>query len=300
MAWVWHLGGLSVTELAKRVWHEIQRDDVLGRAAQLSFYLLLALFPLLIFLSAVLGRVFAGNADLYHDLLDYLQTVMPGSAYRLVRTTIDEITLGSSGGKLSLGFAATLWAAASGMEAVTNGLNIAYDVKERRKWWRRRIVAINLTIVLSLVAAVALSLALFGGRLGSFLASSYGLGGAFDNFWFILRMFFVPLFMLFIFALIYRYAPNVRWQGWQALLPGAVTGVAVWLIATWLFRTYLLYFDSYSKTYGSLGAVIVLMLWLYVSGMAILVGGEVNSEIRKAAAAAGAPEARQPIEAPPS
>jgi membrane protein len=300
MRWVWHLGGLSVPELGRRVWREIDKDDIAGRAAQLSFYFLLALFPLMIFVSAVMGLIFAGNLDLYGNLLRHLSTVMPEPAFHLVRGTIDEITKGASGGKLSLGLLVTLWTASSGMEAVINGLNIAYDVSERRPWWRRRIVAIILTVLLAIVSTCALALWLFGGRLGSWIASGLGYGDIFDTVWFVLRFLFVPLFLLLVFAIIYRYAPNTRAQNWQSLLPGALAGMLVWLAATALFRLYLLWFDSYSKTYGSLGAVIVLMMWLYVSGAAILLGGEVNSEIRKAAAEAGVREAQQSLEAPPS
>ena len=298
MRWVWHLGGLSAGQLVKNVWAEIDKDDVLGRAAQLSFYFLLALFPLLIFVSAVLGQVFAGNADLYRDLLSYLQTLMPPSAYDLVRATIDEITTTSGGGKLSLSLVATLWTASSGMEAVINGLNVAYAVSERRPWWRRRFVAINLTILLAVMSGVALLFGVFGGRVGSLLADQYGYGDAFRRLWLTAQVAFPPLFMLVIFALIYRFAPNVRAHGWQALVPGAFVAVAVWIAATALFRLYLAHFDSYSKTYGSLGAVIVLILWLYLSGVAILVGGEVNSEIRQAAARAGVAEAEKNVEAP--
>lgn len=298
MRWVWHLGGLSARELAVKVWGEIERDEVLGRAAQLSFYFLLALFPLLIFVSAVIGRVFSGNPELYYDLLSYLQNVMPPSAYVLMRTTVDEITIASGGSKLSLSLLATLWTASSGMEAIINGLNIAYSVTERRPWWRRRLVAIALTCGLAIASGAALLLVVFGGNIGRFLAGQYGLGDAFGRVWLAAQVAFPPLFMLLVFTTVYRIAPNVRAQGWQALVLGAFTAVVLWLAATVLFRVYLSYFDSYSKTYGSLGAVIVLLLWLYLSGIAILVGGEVNSEIRKAAARAGVAEARQPLEAP--
>jgi membrane protein len=298
MRWVWHLGGLSAPQLAKNVRSEIDKDDVLGRAAQLSFYFLLALFPLLIFVSAVLGQVFAGNADLYRDLLSYLQNVMPISAYTLVRTTLDEIMSGSGGGRLSLSLLATLWTASSGMEAVINGLNVAYEVTERRPWWKRRIVAINLTILLAFISAVALLLGVFGGRIGAFVADRYGYGQLFGTFWVTVQFAFPPVFMLLVFTLIYRFAPNVRAHGWQALVPGAFVAVMLWMGATAMFRVYLVHFDSYSKTYGSLGAVIVLMLWLYLSGVAILIGGEVNCEIRKAAARAGVQEAKVDVEAP--
>jgi membrane protein len=297
LSWVWHLGGLSAGELARRAWTQIDEDDVLGRAAQLSYYFVLALFPLLIFLSSVMGELFAGNANLYFELLRHLNAVMPDSAYELVRKTVDEITIGASGGKLSIGLIGTLWTASLGMEAVINGLNVAYAVTERRKWWKRRIVAIVMTVVLSVISTAALLVALFGGRLVATMADRYGFSDALGRVLFIAQLLFPVLFMLLVFALIYRYAPNVRAQDWQALMPGALVGVGLWLMATGVFRLYLAYFGSYSKTYGSLGAVIVLMLWLYVSGAAILIGGEVNSEIRKAAAAAGAPEAAD-IEAP--
>jgi membrane protein len=296
MRWAWYLGGLRLPDLARRVWHELNDDDMLGRAAQLSFYFLLALFPLLIFLSAVMGQIFAGNADLYHDLLGYLESVMPPSAFQLVRGTIDEITHAASGGKLSLGLLATLWTASSGMESIINGLNVAYDVSERRPWWRRRLLALGLTLLLAAISILALASSLFGGRLGSWIATAFGYGATFDALWILLRFLFVPLFLLLVLTLIYRYAPNTRAHGWQALVPGALVALAVWLGATALFRMYLVWFDSYNKTYGSLGAVIVLMMWLYVSGVAILLGGEVNSEIRKAAAQAGAPAAQQPLQ----
>jgi membrane protein len=299
MRWVWHLGGLSVYQLARGLWDEIDNDDVLGRAAQLSYYFLLALFPMLIFVSAAFGQVFASNGELYFEILSYLQTVMPSSAYQLVRGTVDEITTKSSGSKLSLSLLATLWTASSGMEAVINGLNVAYNVRERRTWWHRRLVAIGLTVLLTAMSGVAVLLALFGGRIGSFVANRYGYGEAFGHLWFSVQLVFPAAFMLVVFVIIYRFAPNVRAHGWQALVPGAFGGLALWLGATMLFRVYLSYFDTYSKTYGSLGAVIVLMLWLYLSGIAILVGGEINSLIRLAAARAGAPAAREDIEAKP-
>jgi membrane protein len=300
MRWVWSLGGLTPLQLVRRVWNEIDSDNLFDRAAQLSYYFILALFPLLIFLSALFGVIFAGRAELYHDLLSYLQRSMPTSAYQLVRATVDEITIGASGNKLSLGLAAALWTASSGMDALINGLNVAYEVKERRTWWRRRIVAIVLTVMVAAMTGAALTLALAGGRFGSMIANRFGLGDAFGAAWVIAQGVLPLLFMLVVCTLIYRFAPNVRGHGWQALMPGSFVAVALWFAATGLFRLYLTVFDSYSKTYGSLGAVIVLLLWLYLCGAAVLIGAEVNSEIRKAAAKAGAEAAQEPIEAPPA
>jgi membrane protein len=298
MRWVWHLGGLSLRELCRNVWSEADKDDVPGRAAQLSFFFLLALFPFLIFVSAVLGEIFSGNLELRRNLLAYLQTVMPESAYQLVEGTVREIASAGSGGKISFGLFATLWTASSGVQAIIDGLNVAYNVAERRAWWKRRVVATVLTVAMAILSAAALALVLFGARIGSLLTTRYGYGEAFATVWAAVQVAFPPVFMLLVFVVMYRFAPNVRAQGWQALVPGAFVAVILWIGATAIFRLYLFYFDTYGRTYGSLGAVIILLLWLYLSGMAVLLGGEVNSEIRKAAARAGVPEARRNIERP--
>jgi membrane protein len=184
------------------------------------------------------------------------------------------------------------------MEAIINGLNIAYDVNERRPWWKRRIVAIVLTAVLALMTIFALALVLAGGAIGRWLAAYFSLGDLFERLWALAQIVIPFAFMLLVFTVIYRFAPNIRNYGWQGLLPGALFSVILWSIATWAFRLYLSYFDNYNRTYGSLGAVIVLMMWLYVTGVVMLLGGEVNSEIRRAAAEAGARKAQEPIEAP--
>jgi membrane protein len=160
------------------------------------------------------------------------------------------------------------------------------------------LVAIALTVLVAVMTASALTLALAGGHFGRMIADRFGLGEVFSATWAISQGLLPLLFMLIVFTLIYRFAPNVRGHGWQALMPGAFVAVALWFAATSLFRLYLSVYDSYSKTYGSLGAVIVLLLWLYLCGAAVLIGAEVNSEIRKAAARAGAETAQQPIEAP--
>ena len=143
---MWTLSGLSWKDLAKRVWSETNEDDVLGRAAQLAYYFLLALFPLLIFLTAALGLILGSDSGVRTSLFNYLSQVMPGAAFQLVDTTMGEITGASGAGKLSFGLLATLWAASNGMGAITQALNISYDVTETRPWWKQRLVAITLTM----------------------------------------------------------------------------------------------------------------------------------------------------------
>lgn len=290
---LWKLGGLSWLQLGKRVWAEINEDDVWGRAAQLAYYFLLALFPLLIFLTATLGLMLGAGEGLRTSLFNYLSQVMPGSAFQLVDTTVNEITGASGAGKLSFGLLATLWAASNGMGAITQALNAAYDVKESRPWWKQRLVAIALTIALSILVITALLLVLWGGKVADALAAHYQLGGFFPIAWKTLQWPIAFGFMVSAFAAIYYFAPDLRDQKWTWLTPGSAIGVVLWLLVSFAFKLYLHFFDSYSTTYGSLGAVIVLMLWLYLTGVAILIGSEINSEIENAAAEAGAPDAKE-------
>ncbi len=293
MATMWKLGGLGWKELAKRVWHELNEDDVFGRAAQLSYYFLLALFPLLLFLTTLLGYFADTGTELRDSMLRYLGAVMPGSATELVHTTVDEISKSASGGKLSFGVLATLWAASNGMGAISESLNVAYNVKETRPWWKSRLVSIALTISLAILIITALALLLYGGEIAEKVAASFGLGEVFTITWKIVQWPIVLAFVLLSFSLIYYFAPDLHDQDWKWVTPGSVIGVVLWLLVSFGFRAYLKYFDSYSATYGGLGAVIIMMLWFYLTGAAILIGGEINSEIENAAAEAGAPDAKE-------
>ncbi|MBC7931299.1 MAG: YihY/virulence factor BrkB family protein [Rubrivivax sp.] len=287
------LGGLSWKELAKRVWSETMEDDVLGRAAQLSYYFLLALFPALLFLTSLLGYMAGENGQLREDLFKYLNAVLPGDASRLVAETVNDVTQGSGGGKLSFGILATFWAASNGMGAISESLNVAYDVKEARPWWKSRLSAIGLTLALAFLIVTALVLVLYGHDLADVVAVKFGLGEVFATVWKVVQWPIVLVFVLLAFALIYYFGPDVRDQDWKWLTPGAIVGVALWLLVSFAFKAYLSYFNSYSATYGSLGAVIILMLWFYFTGAAILIGGEMNAEIEHEMAKRGAPDAKQ-------
>ena len=165
---LWKFGGLSPKDLAKRVWKEIQEDDVFGRAAQLSYYFLLALFPLLIFLTSVIGLFLGSDTDLSGNLFNYLAQVVPPAAFQLIESTMREVSEASSGSKVSFGILAALWAASNGMGAITEALNVAYDVKETRPWWKQRVVATSLTIALSVLIIGALILVLSGGKVSRY------------------------------------------------------------------------------------------------------------------------------------
>jgi membrane protein len=299
MASLWALGNLGWRGLAKRVWKEIQTDQIFGRAAELSYYFLLALFPFLIFLTSVIGFILGSGTGTRQTLFEYLARVMPPSAYQLISTTMIEVSASSSGGKISFGILAALWAASNGMTAITTSLNTAYDVEETRPWWKQRLVAIGLTMALSVLIISALILVVAGGWIADWLAAHFGFGSTFPVVWKILQWPFVLFCMIVAFALIYYFAPDLHDQKWTWLTPGSAIGVALWLLVSIGFRMYLNFFDSYSATYGSLGAVIILMLWLFLTGAAVLIGGEINSEIEHAAAEQGEPDAKEKGEKAP-
>jgi len=269
---------LTLKGRLKRLIKRINDDDVFGRAAQLSYYFLLALFPLLLVLINLLGFMAQQGTEFRIKLISYLGAVMPSSAVALVHTTLDEISAASGSGKLSLGLLAALWAASNGMGAISQTLNVAYDVRETRPWWKVRLISGALTVALSVLIISALTIVLYGGSIGEALASRNGLGQLFTVLWSILQWPIALGFVLATFNLIYNFAPNLSSIQRRWFTPGAVVGVALWLLISFAFRVYLHYFNSYSVTYGSLGALIVLMLWFYLTGVAILIGGEVNCE----------------------
>ena len=212
IASAWKLGGLTWRELARRVWSDVYDGDLLTRAAALSYYFLLALFPLLIFLTAMLGYFAESGTQLRRNLLYYLASIAPRTASQLVRATVEEITEGADGGKLSFGLLAAVWFASFGMGAVGDTLNSAYGVRESRPWWRVRLISLGLTVALAALIITALALVLYGGEIGESLAGRYDFGGAFVSVWGVIQWPIVLAFVLFAFALIYYFAPDLRDQ----------------------------------------------------------------------------------------
>ena len=289
----WKFGGLSWSQLGRRTAARIYNDDVLGKAAQLSYFFIFALFPLLFFLASLLGYFAQTGTEMRDELLRYLAAVVPRKASVLIRDTVDEITAGSSGGKVSFGLLVALLTASFGMGSVISTLNSAYGVKESRPWWKAQALAVALTAGLALLIISALVLVLYGGHIGGWVAAKYSLGDAFTLAWGVLQWPVVLAVVLFAFALVYYFSPNVKDMRWQWITPGSVLGLGLWLLASFLLRAYLSLFDTYGAAYGSLGAMMVLLLWLYLTGVAILVGGEMNAAIEDAAARAGVPEAKE-------
>lgn len=272
------LGQLTFKELAARTWRETNEDNILGRAAELAYYFLLALFPMLIFLTSLVGFL----PGLREAIFTGLAKFVPGDAMRLVSETISDVTQRRSGGLISFGVLGALWAASGGVTAVMGTLNTAYDAREERSFWKVRLIAIGLTVLLALLVVGGTALIMFGDRFAAWLAAQLGIGTTFTIIWGIIH-YLVGLALLFLgLELIYYFGPNVE-QDWEWITPGAVFAVISMVVASLLFSLYLRFAPDYSATYGSLGAVVVLMLWLYLMGAVILIGGEINAEIAHAA-----------------
>lgn len=278
----WKLGGLSLMELARRLWHDIQKDDLFGRAAQLSFFVLLALFPTLIVLTAIMGLLSVQN--FMPELMGYLRNVVPADALSMVERFLEQIGEGGGTNVLSIGALGALWASSSGVIAIIETLNIVYGVKvDSRPFWRVRLTAILLTIGLAGFVIASMTLVLYGGHIGRWVADFVGLGAVFTWAWVVLQWPVIIALMLFVVGAVYYTCPDIQ-QAWRWVSPGSVFAVAMWLIVSLGFKLYLNNFDAYNKVYGSISGVIVMMLWLYWSGMVLLVGGEINAEIEHASA----------------
>jgi membrane protein len=271
------LGGLTLKELFLQTWSAIRKHNCLGRAAELAFYFLLALFPLLI----VLLNLISFMPGVQETILFWLSRLMPPDATGVVETWVQNVFDSRSGGLLSFGLLFSLWAASAGMEALIAALNTAYDVAEGRPFWKARLVALGLIIALCLLVIGGAALITFGDPLAPALANLVGYKETIGAIWLVIR-YLMGLAMLGIgMAVTYIFAPNVR-QRWTWIVPGALFAVLTFIAASYLFSLYIRYAPSYNATYGSLGAVIVLMLWLYLLGLIMYIGGEINSQIANA------------------
>jgi len=269
---------ITWSELVKRTIKETSEDDCLGLAAQLAYYLLLALVPAIVFLVA-LASFFP--PDTVAQLVGSLQTFAPGDVAQIVQEQLQRVASGQQGGLLTVGIGMALWSSSAAIVSVTDAMNRAYDIEEARPWWKVRLVAIALTIGLALFIITAVVLVMVGPTLAEQLASRLGLGTAFEWTWKILQWPIVIALVAVALALLNYFAPDAE-QDWEWITPGAALSTVLWLLASLAFKLYLANFADYNATYGSLGGVIILMLWFYISALAVLVGSEMNAEIEHA------------------
>lgn len=272
---------IGFKEFFKRLYEKsVEEEDLMSNAAQVAFYFTFAIFPLLLFLVSLFGIILA-SANLQDELYLYLRQIMPLSAFVLVQNTITEVTANSSGGKLTLGILAALWAASAGIDGIRVELNSVYNLTETRPWWKTKLLALLMTFGLAILITIALGVIFYGGRFISLILNSLSFSISSPIFLGILQWLTILAVLITIFALIYNFLPYHKRLRWVWITPGAVVGIVLWLLFSYGFRLYLGFFNSYDKTYGSLGAVIILMLWLYLTALVILVGGTINAILQE-------------------
>ena len=279
---MWDLHGVPTKEVAKRTWQSTNEDNLFGRASQLAYAFFSAIFPALIAISAIMGIVAKSWNDLYLRLLDRLGHLIPPSAYSLLVDTFKQTESASTTGKVTLGVVVALFSASIGISAIQDTLNTVYKVRETRAFWKARLQAMGLTILIALIIIGAL-FTIFAGDFGA-KHMQYLFTGS-QSIAIMLRMLawtIASLLMILSFEVMYYFCPDVQRRKWRWFTPGALIGLVGWISGSIALRVYIHYFNNYSVTYGSLGAVVILLLWFYVTGIMILLGGEVNSEIEHA------------------
>lgn len=279
MAQMWTLGGLSLRELLRRTWRETWDDAVYGQAGRMAFYHFIAVFPCLL-----LGLSFAGRLPVAPGIKSaaggVIQQVLPGQAAGLLKQIVHELQKQTpTGFQLLLTFAGASWAAMNGTWTLMFGVNIAYEVEESRAWWKLGATIAGLTIALTLTAALVLFLLFSATQLQAHIShnpSPVTLQ--------ILEWLAVLALLMVSFSIIYRFAPNLEDLKWKWSTPGSLCALCLWVIATLALQFYFARITDYHRSYGHLNTVVMLMLWLYFTNAAILIGAEMNSEIEKAVA----------------
>jgi len=280
---LWKLGGLTFAQLCRGVFDEINANDVFGHAAELAYYCLFALFPLILIMITLFGLFASQSSELQDHLLSYFAGFLPSEAFQLLRKVAVELAAHASGGKLTFGIVAALWCVSGAVSAMISALNRAYHVQETRSWLKVRAIAFGLSVLITILLLSAMSMALLGRQFVDWFGSGLRFHPMAVLAWKALRWPAVVLFVAMSCSLIHYCGPNLkncRRGIW--LSPGSAFGVLVLLGGSFTFRLYLHFFDNYSASYGSLGAVMILLVWLYVIALAYLIGAEINAEIERA------------------
>jgi membrane protein len=264
--------------MLKRTVKEVVEDSCFGLSAQLAYYFFLSVFPALLVVVALTSFF---PPHLLDRILSWFAVFTPPDVLQLVTTQIDMITKSGHTGLVTFGALGALWSSSSAMNAVVDTLNRAYGIREARPWWKVQALSAVLTIVMSVFVLVAFTLVVAGPELAERLAAHYGLGAAFAWTWKILQWPVVFLLISLGFALVYYLAPDAE-QRWGWVLPGAHFATGLWLLISLGFRYYVTHFGQYNQMYGAIGGVIVMLLWFYLSGLVLLIGAELNSELEHA------------------
>jgi len=268
----------SIGNALVRTYGDVVQNHTMQMAAALSYYFVLSLFPALIFLSAVVA--YLPVPDLFNQALGVMARFLPADSMGLVRRVLSDVVTPNKGTFLSFGILGTLWAASGGFSACIEALNIAYEVQDDRPFWKTRPLAVGLAFVTAALLLIALSVMIVGPRFGEWLAGRVHLSHLFVLLWPYFHWSIAVGFTILAVEALYFLAPNVK-QRFLATLPGAILAVSCWIGLSYLLGVYFRHFANFNKTYGTLGAAIALMVWLYWTGFAMLVGAELNAELAK-------------------
>ncbi len=259
-----------------RTVEDVGKNHTMTMAAGLSYNFVLSLFPLLIMAAALVGYLPIPN--LFDQILGAMSRIMPTDSMGLVRAVLKDVISPHKGKLLSLGILGTIWTASSGFATMIEALDIAYDIPETRPYWKTRALALGLTFMVGFLLVVALAVMIVGPEFGGWMASKVDLGPVFTFAWPYIRWGVAIGFTVLAVELLYFIAPNIR-QRFLSSLPGALIAVGGWIGLSYLLGLYFQKFANFNKTYGTLGAAIALMVWLYWSSLVILIGAEFNSEL---------------------
>jgi membrane protein len=279
---LWKFGGLTVRSLIQNVIRDAYKNELVERASGLAFDFLFALFPLLFILLAVFNLFTAHSLQLRISLLAYFADLLPTPAFQLLNRTTGELAAVTSGEKLTIGIVVGLWLASGGVASIISSLNAAFHVEESRSWFKVRGIALILTLVISIFILSALGIVMVSGSFVDWLGRTLQLTPAMIVMWKALQWPTAVLFVIFSYALIYTFGPNVENKYWLWITPGSVFAAILWLAVSVGFRFYLRFVNNYTVIFGSLGAAAILLVWLYVTGLAFLIGGEINACIERA------------------
>ncbi|MBS4192201.1 YihY/virulence factor BrkB family protein [Bacillus sp. FJAT-49705] len=267
--------GRAFSTLLAQIWKRVMEDDLFGLAAQLAYFFLLSLFPLLLFLVSLLPYL----PITQEDLLAVIRDFAPEDSMELIEANISQLSQ-KNPNLLSFGFVATIWSASNGINAIVRAFNKAYDVKESRPFFRARGMAILFTFAMLFVFIIALMLPVFGEYLGIFLFAKFGLSDEFMSVWNTFRWLISSIILFIVFTGLYWMGPNKK-LACIIVIPGAIFATIGWILSSLAFSFYVSNFGHFSATYGSIGAIIVLMIWFYLTGVIIIIGGEINAVYSK-------------------
>jgi membrane protein len=270
---------LSWFDLLKRTFKEALADDIFNLAAQQAYYFFFALFPALLFIIAIAS--FFPLQSLINDVIAMLSRFAPQAVIEIITSAMGSLSKQNSGGILTFGFLVTVWSSSGAMVSIITTLNAAYDVTETRPWWKTRVVAVVLTIALAFFIVASMFLVIAGPTLAENLAVRMHLGPAFKWTWWVLQWPIVFALVATAIAVVYYYAPDVE-QDWVWITPGSIAATLVWLLVSLALKLYYTMVPSANAAYGTIGGIMVLMLWFYFSGLALLLGAELNAEIEQA------------------